>query len=87
MGVGFYIALMVGAGVWVGTAIINETYLRRAHAVRAVINVLCFVFMMIMMLLQSINVISLSQNLTPGLIGLVVLSATFFFNVAVFVKI
>lgn len=87
LGIAFYIILIVGAITWNVVTLINRTYLRKGHAVRVTINTICFIAMMILLLLQTINVVDPSQIISPSLIGLVILSVTLGINVGVFINI
>jgi hypothetical protein len=77
----------VGAVVWWVSVAINGNYLRKLHVVRAAINTICLITTMITLLLQTLNILNPSQNITAPLVGLSLLFLSLIFNITVLVRI
>lgn len=87
IGTGFFMLVLLGSLVWAIGIFVNGTYLRTAHTVRACLNALFLMVMMILLLLQSLNVVDPSQNVVPSIIGLVVLSLNLIVSALIFTRI
>jgi len=87
IGSGLYLSVAVGAVVWWVSIAINGSYLRKLHAVRAAINTVCLITTMITLLVQSLNILNPSQNITAPLVGLSLLFVSLIFNTTVLVRI
>lgn len=86
-GLAVYISVAVCALIWAIIAIVNKTYLRTAHTVRVSFNSLCLIVFMILLILQSLNIVDPSQNLVPSLFGLTLLTVNLVINFTVFARI
>lgn len=87
IGPAFFMLVMLGSLVWAIGIFVNGTYLRVVHTVRACLNALFLMVMMILLLLQSLNVVDPSQNVAPSIIGLVVLSLNLIVSALIFTRI
>ena len=87
IGTALYLSVAVGAVVWWVSIAINGNYLRKLHVVRAAINTVCLMTTMITLLLQTLNILNPSQNITAPLVGLSLLFASLIFNTTVLVRI
>jgi len=87
MGIGFYLSVAIGALVWWVVIAINGNYLRKVHTVRSAINTICLITTMITLLVQTLNVLTTSQNIIAPLVGLSMLFLSLLFHIAVLVRI
>lgn len=79
--------LIVGSVSWFVAIFINDHYLRKIHTARAGLNVLCFAVMNGVLLAQTVNVSTQTQNNAPAIAGIVVLGLCLIGNAGVFVRI
>lgn len=82
-----YYLLAVGGLLWFVLICTNGTYLRTMHTVRSGFNVLAFVGMNALMLMQTLNILNPGQNNATGIAGLLILLLAFVGNIGVFIRI
>ena len=81
------VALIIGTLIWGTLVTVNGHYLRKEHAVRAVVNCIAVVIAMVVLAVQGTSLIASSQTLSPAVIILTLLYLSFGVNVAFFIKI